>query len=160
MKICKKCKFKKELTEFSKRLESKDGLRPWCKTCENLYTKNYYKKYPEKVYNEKKLKNFKTWYKNNPERVRNNRLIREYGITQNDYVRMLSEQNNVCLICGKPETLFDRNLNTTKPLSIDHCHTTKKVRGLLCDRHNRMIGLADDDITILKNAIDYLLKSK
>lgn len=43
-----------------------------------------------------------------------------------------------------------------KKLSVDHCHKTGKVRGLLCSNCNTAIGLLKEDINVLKNAINYL----
>ena len=42
--------------------------------------------------------------------------------------------------------------------SVDHCHITKKVRALLCPHCNRLLGCAQDDVQILKNAVGYLKK--
>jgi len=52
--------------------------------------------------------------------------IRTYGITHQDYQDMLEAQDGVCAICGQEEQVKERGL------SVDHCHTTGKVRGLLC----------------------------
>ena len=51
-----------------------------------------------------------------------------------------------CAICG----------TTEGKLCIDHCHTTNKIRGWLCDKHNRGIGYFDDDTQLMLNAINYL----
>jgi hypothetical protein len=42
----------------------------------------------------------------------------------------------------------------------DHDHTTNQVRGILCERCNRAIGLLRDDVDVLKNAIKYLERHK
>jgi hypothetical protein len=63
---------------------------------------------------------------------------------------MHTEQNDLCKICIKP------NSKRYGRLSVDHCHKTNKVRGLLCDKCNMAIGLLYDDITILNNVINYL----
>lgn len=39
---------------------------------------------------------------------------------------------------------------------IDHCHTTGKIRGLLCTNCNNMLGKAKDNVEVLKKAISYL----
>ena len=36
MKTCSKCKITKELIDFEKRVDSKDGYRNYCRTCKNL----------------------------------------------------------------------------------------------------------------------------
>ena len=80
-------------------------------------------------------------------------MKRTYGLDFKDYKEMLDKQGGVCAICSSPPP----NNRKTR-LAIDHCHKTGKVRGLLCDRCNRSIGLLKDDISILKNAIKYLNK--
>ena len=74
----------------------------------------------------------------------------DYGINENEYREILEKQENKCAICGKNQKLL------TKRLSIDHCHHSMKVRGLLCSKCNVAIGLLNDDISILENAIIYL----
>lgn len=69
-----------------------------------------------------------------------------YGITQADYEKLVELQNERCAIC---------KLNK-KPLAIDHCHSTNKVRGLLCRSCNQGLGLMKDEPKLLKAAIKYL----
>jgi hypothetical protein len=52
----------------------------------------------------------------------------KYGITVEKFNEMLESQNNVCAICLET--------NEGKHLAVDHCHTTGKVRDLLCTRCN------------------------
>jgi hypothetical protein len=81
----------------------------------------------------------------------------KYGVSVEFLLDLEHKQNGCCAICGKPES---------KPwrLSLDHDHSCcpgkfscgKCVRGLVCDAHNRMLGLANDQIEILESAIAYL----
>lgn len=92
------------------------------------------------------------WYAANPEKAREKQLkVRErrYGIDRTTYFAMIEEQSNQCKLCSKQGT-------ETKPLVIDHCHRTGKVRGLLCNECNQALGLLKDQIETLKNAIEYL----
>lgn len=96
--------------------------------------------------------------KNTPEFQRarfNSRLKREFGITADDYDSMLESQEYVCKICRKPETRTAPSSGVAR-LCVDHCHTTGKVRGLLCHGCNTGIGSLRDDIDILMEAIAYL----
>lgn len=77
------------------------------------------------------------------------RNIRRYGITVAEFDAMLAAQEMRCAICRtevKPDTR----------LHIDHCHTSGKVRGLLCSPCNLFIGMAEDDSDILRRAAEYL----
>lgn len=78
------------------------------------------------------------------------RLKSLYGITIEEYDRLLSLQNHVCGICGKRETTKDGYLH------VDHCHRTGKVRGLLCGMCNIGIGLLGESVETLERAIRYL----
>lgn len=58
-----------------------------------------------------------------------------------------------CEICG----ISKADLN--KPLCVDHCHSTKSFRGVICRECNLGLGAFKDSISNLKNAIDYLSKN-
>lgn len=82
-------------------------------------------------------------------------MLREkFGITESDYQRILESQNGVCAICKQPE----RRVRQGKllKLSVDHCHVTGKVRGLLCAVCNIGLGLMQDNPLFLTSAIEYL----
>lgn len=85
---------------------------------------------------------------------RRSKLKTTYGITLEQYDSMLKAQNNCCAICSakKPG-------GRTKLFFIDHCHTTGKVRGLLCMRCNTGLGLFLDNPKFLSSAINYLKES-
>jgi hypothetical protein len=84
----------------------------------------------------------------------NFQMKRNYGISLDEYYKLVKKQNGVCAICKQKQ----RAGRKTR-LSVDHCHTTGKVRGLLCDTCNRSIGLLKDNIDVLQNAIQYLKQS-
>ena len=86
-------------------------------------------------------------------------LRKQYGITLEDYYKMLEEQNHVCAICGRAEYATDHRSGLPRALAVDHCHETGKVRGLLCTNCNRGLGKFNDNIERLANAIKYLSKS-
>lgn len=73
----------------------------------------------------------------------------KYGVSPNDYERMLENQLGLCAICNKKCT-------SGKDLAVDHDHETGIVRGLLCQSCNWGIGNFSDDIKIISNAIAYL----
>lgn len=76
-----------------------------------------------------------------------------YGISSEEYFKQLEEQKGVCAICGKtPEKHNKRGVY----LYADHDHKTGKVRGLLCYFCNIGLGFFRDDISILKEASEYL----
>ena len=87
----------------------------------------------------------------NPEQTREAAWMRLYGITRDDYDRMLSAQEGRCAICytdkvGRGHTHFH----------VDHNHATGKVRGLLCDKCNRGLGYFNDNASLLDVASKYI----
>lgn len=97
-------------------------------------------------------------YKMTAEAQRHYGYKRFYGIDLAKYQEMLLAQNGVCGICSKPETSVVNG--KIKPLAVDHCHDSDKIRGLLCARCNQAIGLMNEDVNILSKAIDYLRTHK
>lgn len=84
----------------------------------------------------------------------NNYLKNEYGISKDEYDSMLISQKGRCAICGS-EGFLMREHHWSK-LVTDHDHKTGHVRGLLCHNCNRGLGLFQDSISNLKQAIQYL----
>lgn len=74
-------------------------------------------------------------------------LKRIYGITLEHYTKMVTAQNGRCSIC---------KASNGETLHVDHCHSTKQIRGLLCNNCNNGLGRFNDNIAYLKQAILYL----
>lgn len=87
----------------------------------------------------------------NPRRLRKNNLKNHYGVTIEQFDAMLAAQGGKCAIC--PRTEPD---GRHKQWNVDHCHSSGKVRGLLCTQCNKMLGSARDNIETLQSAIHYL----
>ena len=96
------------------------------------------------------------WRKKNPDKAalieRRRNLKHRYGITPEEYERLLEEQNHLCKICG----VHDKETPWPHKLVVDHCHGSKEVRGLLCSSCNRGLGLLKDSETILMKALEYV----
>lgn len=100
----------------------------------------------------------KEWRKENPRAAKAHEVKRYYGIGIEEYEALLDRQDHKCAICKQQESSLQ---NSGKPfsLAVDHCHDSKKVRGLLCSRCNRGIGIFKDNIATLLSAVEYLKKS-
>ena len=136
--------------------------------CRSCYEKNLRK--VNKEYHERQKENCRKWARENPEKKkksdresarrrsfvvkRASYLRRRYGITIEEYDKMLEKQNGCCAICG-----IHCDDIKSKHLCIDHCHQTGKVRGLLCRSCNAYLGLWKEDINFFKRAILYLQDS-
>jgi hypothetical protein len=131
-KVCGRCQQTLPVTSFAKNSAKPDGLQERCRECraEHHQQTKHLRPKPSK---ESKRK----W------------LVTSYGITQEQFEQMLAAQNHTCAICNSPDW--------GKPSpSIDHCHDTGKVRGLLCNNCNLGIGLLGDNWQTLSNALNYL----
>lgn len=137
LKKCRVCgleaKNSNDLSLFSKSIRNKFGRDNICLKCKNEKNKNDSVKYKE-------IKIFK-----------------KFGITKKEYDDMVLNQNNKCAICGKDKKDFNGIGNS---FHVDHCHSTGKVRGLLCSNCNTGLGQFKDDIMSLENAIKYLKQFK
>ena len=82
--------------------------------------------------------------------------LRTFNITEQEYKDLLEAHNGICAICGQQETFINQQTGLLQQLSIDHCHTTGKVRGLLCQSCNFAIGCAQDSVGIIESMIHYI----
>lgn len=141
MKICSKCKINKQFNEFYK---YKEAYHSYCKVCHKQYStsrsNNWYKTSKGKVTNSKNQKNNKYYLK------------ALYGMNLDEYNQLFILQNGRCDICGVHQD------NLKKSLSVDHCHKTNKIRGLLCNTCNTGLGYFKDSEENLSQAIQYLKK--
>lgn len=92
----------------------------------------------------------KVYYEANKEKIKAKQLQLKYGITIEEYNQLLINQNYSCKICFKNKEELE------EALCVDHCHTTGKVRGLLCHSCNMGLGKFKDNKQLLLNAIEYI----
>lgn len=134
-KVCINCLQPKGISCFELRSDT-GKYRCSCKDCENDRKSG--------------------WYEKNKATMKIRFLKKKYGLSREKYEALLVSQNHLCAICLKEETSIDGRTKKKKSLSIDHCHRTGSIRGILCWRCNAMIGYSGDNIEVLRNAIRYL----
>lgn len=110
-----------------------------CKTCATARTKEWATQHPEEWERHRR----RSWLK------------RKYGITPEDYDRILAAQGGVCAICRTPPP-DPRGFR----MHVDHDHESGRVRGILCGPCNQGIGNLGDDVERLRAAIKYLRRSR
>lgn len=143
-----------------------------CVECSKIYLRQYHKKKTEsgeaKQYRKERqpiaTQQMREWRQANPDKAKevakksNNKrqmtgkrrkydLARRYDLTVEQFGQMNIKQGHACAIC---------HVLWVKAPQVDHDHNTGEVRGLLCGTCNRMIGLANDDMTLLRSAVRYL----
>ena len=75
-------------------------------------------------------------------------LLKKFKLDKTAYLQMIDQQEEKCKICGKEQS--------SKRLAVDHCHTSGRIRGLLCNNCNSGLGMFNDNPELLQKAIDYL----
>lgn len=170
MKICRKCLEFKDMLEFHKNKQTKDGYAAYCKPCKSELDKEWISTRPDQI--EKRKNRSKEWQKNNSEQYKksvdkwkkNNseqkwmldkksHLWTHYRMTIEDYQLMLKNQNGKCKICEK-----------SKKLVVDHDHSCclqkntcgNCVRGLLCFSCNTLVGYIEINKNLIKSVYLYL----
>jgi hypothetical protein len=78
-------------------------------------------------------------------------LKKNYGISIDDYDKLLELQNGQCVICGKTGS-------SVRSLAVDHNHKTGKIRGLLCIKCNVWVGDLEKNPEIFGKIKSYLQK--
>jgi hypothetical protein len=133
-KYCEKCDEWLPFSKFSKLNRSRDKLQTVCKECQAKYSKLI-----------------------TAEKKRDWNIRRIYGITLEQYNRMLEEQCNVCACCGQPETRAESRSKrgAMRNLYIDHCHKTGDVRSLLCQECNTALGMMDENPDRIQKLKEY-----
>lgn len=102
---------------------------------------------------ERQLDSLQRYHENRDENVlkmrERNWKVAGLDFTLEDYEKLLEAQGGVCAICGIPPT-------PKRALCVDHCHSTGKVRGLLCTKCNRTLGQYGDNPVLLRRMAQYL----
>lgn len=144
MKRCSCCKVDKPIEEFHIDRAKRDGFFHKCKSCVASADRYRYG-----LTRQKQIARARSWATENPERYRDIQLQLHYSISLDQYNEMLKQQGGVCAVCRQPDK---------RALSVDHCHETNVVRGLLCGGCNRALGLLGDDIKRVSAMVEYLRK--
>lgn len=162
-KSCSKCNQAKPVSEFYKHPTIRNGLRSQCKECVQAYrerpdvkqrTRDWFQKNKTRILATRKAtrKTQGRRYRPSSESRRRHALQWKYGLTVEQYDSILEQQEGTCAIC--------RNAPKSKPLVVDHCHRTQKVRGLLCNKCNISLGGLGDNIEGIMRAVEYLERAE
>lgn len=137
-KTCSRCGKERPIGDFQKDRQRKDGHSSQCKYCES-----------ERDTQKRNVPGHK-------ELRRAQHLLRRYKITDEQYQELFAQQDGKCACCGRTET--NKHYGKAYPLSVDHCHQTGKVRGLLCVECNSALGSLHDSPERVLALLAYLKK--
>lgn len=132
MRLCTTCGVEKELDAFHNYKKGPQGKAYRCKECDTA---------ARKAYQDKQCPELKR------EMAKRRSLRSKYGLELEEYEAMVEASGGLCEICKEVPYGY---------LCVDHCHTTGKVRGLLCGKCNQALGLFQDSTWNLEAAISYL----
>jgi len=149
LKKCNRCELFKSMDRFYARLDKENR----CKECVSQLRKIAYAKDPMKVINRVRRDRIA-----NPEKIRGTKLKQTYGLDLVKWNELYKRQKGVCAICKRPETMVWRGKIVN--LAVDHNHETLEVRGLLCTKCNRALGLMDENLTNIQSMIEYIKNQK
>lgn len=165
-RACSGCGQTKPLEDFYKFKSGPYGRTTRCKLCMGASQKKYsrtedgravksraYKKWRDanlELARELSRESNKVARAEDPERFRDYDRKRHYGLEYGKYAVMLAAQGGGCAICASPEP------GGNGVFHVDHCHVSKKVRGLLCSNCNTGLGKFKDDRQRLLAAARYL----
>lgn len=146
-KVCYTCHEVKSKSSFFRRKECIDGLNGNCKACLNLKQVQWKLDNPDKV---EKIRARRSLTRKSSGQSRSHLLKYNYSLTVEDFNTMFESQQGCCAICLRHQT------ELKKILFVDHCHITNKVRQLLCQSCNSMLGYSKDSMEVLQAGINYL----
>lgn len=162
---CKECTKKYRRVHKTKKVEYNKNHHQIHKTKINKRQKKYYQINKTEIIKQKKkyrqshkveiAERAKKYAKTDKRKLshRKQKLKYKFNMTLEQYDKIFENQNGVCAIC-------DGINKSGRRLSVDHNHKTGKIRALLCDHCNHLLGQAKENIIILQSAIDYLKKHK
>jgi hypothetical protein len=122
-----------------------------CKQCYNIDYRESHKEYNKRRHIQ--------YNSLNPDSIKSNHYRRRYGLTLDEAKVKLQEQDGLCAICKKKLCFIEGKKGRDKPV-VDHCHNTKKVRGILCIPCNLALGYMYDNPNLLQSAITYLQRNQ
>lgn len=148
-KVCSRCRESKPLDEFYKHPKGSHGRQSICKVCQNKASTEWAQNNAERTREIHHQYLERLGPEGRAERNRRANYKAAYGITIEEYDRLLTEQGDACAICREP-------CPSGRRLAVDHDHETGAVRGLLCGPCNIAIGLMRDSLELLDAAMGYL----
>lgn len=163
---CGTCKQHFPLEQFNRLRSSPSGVGGPCRACREVKYRSAEAVARRKRYYAENRDSRRThkedWYRSHPEAWRRHRLAR-FGITPEEFDARFDAQDQRCAICHADRPQFSPGGGW----HLDHDHSCcpgKKacgqcIRGILCSRCNRAIGMFNDDAKLLAAAVEYLLKS-
>jgi hypothetical protein len=143
-RACSKCQEVKPHAAFSK----SRNPSVWCRACCRKNAASWRSRHRERVLETDRQRSAERL--KSPEQRRwmfDYRMLTKYGLTREMYDDLVLKHEGRCAFCG----------STNDDLVVDHCHDTGRVRGLLCQRHNKALGALGDTEQAVRDLLAYIL---
>ena len=126
---CSRCKQRLPLDQFSMDPRLRDGLNSKCRECISA---------TNKAYSATRKPQISAAHRR-----------RKYGLSEDAYQAMIASQDDLCAICENP-------MRKKTNRHVDHCHTSGRVRALLCNRCNTILGRMEESPELLRAMASYI----
>ena len=143
IKQCSACKKELPFSDFYPDKRMKLGLQSQCKKC----AREWHRDRPEYI----RTKNA-AWKGKNPRYMRDWQRKKKFGLTKEQVDQIRNSQNGLCAGCLT-------SLADAKEC-LDHDHLTGRIRGLLCNDCNLVLGRAKDSTETLLRLVNYLTRKE
>jgi len=172
-KVCTACKETKDLELFYADPKGKSGRASQCKECICKKAREYkihkiekdpsFFKRKEKASRELKREKEPDYFAHTNKEYRarlkasgdtsgkDYHLRRKYGITYDEYMQMAEDQGFCCEVCKTHKDELG-----SQGLCVDHCHTTGRVRALLCQGCNSAVGYVKENALTAERLVEYI----
>lgn len=139
-KRCSRCGEEKPLEDFYRNRRKKDGKNSYCKPCSLAAKRDHWKKAEDT-----RARSYET------------HLLNRYGMTPEDYHALRESQEGCCVVCGcDPRVEFAHLHEKVQRLQVEHSHQTGNLRGLVCQRCNKHVYWAGENLELVRRILDYL----
>jgi hypothetical protein len=155
LKTCSKCKVAQTPDHFAKDASTADGLFHLCKTCASRKSKVFYYNHQTDI--QERVTAYNLAHKDDPvwdaynASAKDKKLRKLFGISLVQFTEMWDKQQGLCPICGSELRRHPGGH------AVDHDHRTDKVRALLCQRCNVVLGFVDDNADLLASMSQYCI---
>ncbi len=154
-RLCSKCGGRFSLAHFTKHAGCRDGLARRCNACARKQHAEWRERNQEHTLAAGRAAQQRGYW-SDPEKARLKLKKDRFGLTAEGWARMLVEQGHRCAIC---RCEFENTFSSNQRACVDHCHSTGKIRGILCNACNTALGMLKDNPDIVDAASAYLRRN-
>lgn len=147
-KRCTKCEKLQCISQYTKDKRLRSGLKSRCRICMKAQHAEW-RRQDNQAYNRQRGRDY---YATHKAQRRAYCVARKYNLSIEQWDALYHAQGGCCALCS-----VDLSSLPSKDVHVDHCHTTNKVRGILCSGCNTSLGKLGDTPESIMRAYHYLI---